>query len=136
MASHAEVPAFPEAHFTICFRTASISARSAIGNSGTRDCMKELFHAGYNRRVLYRNGLAKCHGSFKDPAALMFEGPVDPEVAVLAARDKNGKLLGSIVNFACHPCHHGGDEVFSAGYPGQLLVADGRQAIGDGDRHT
>lgn len=81
------------------------------------------FHAGYNRRVLYRDGIVKCHGSFKDPNALAFEGPVDPEVAVLAARGKDGKLLGSIVNFACHPCHHGGDQVFSAGYPGQLAKA-------------
>jgi len=81
------------------------------------------WHAGYNRRVLYRDGLVKCHGSFKDPTALAFEGPVDPEVAVLAARDSEGKLLGSIVNFACHPCHHGGDQVFSAGYPGALARA-------------
>jgi hypothetical protein len=75
---------------------------------------------GYNRRVIYRDGTARCHGSFKDPNALSFEGPVDPEVAVLAARTKDGTLLGAVVNFACHPCHHGGDQVFSAGYPGQL----------------
>jgi hypothetical protein len=81
------------------------------------------FHAGYNRRVLYRDGIVKTHGTFKDPAALAFEGPVDPEVAVLAARGKDGKLLGTIVNFACHPCHHGGDQAFSAGYPGQLAKA-------------
>ena len=81
------------------------------------------WHVGYNRRVIYRDGTAKCHGSFKDPNALAFEGPVDPEVAVLAARSKDGTLLGTIVNFACHPCHHGGDAVFSAGYPGQLAKA-------------
>jgi len=81
------------------------------------------WHVGYNRRVIYRDGTAKCHGSFKDPNALAFEGPVDPEVAVLAARTKDGALLGTIVNFACHPCHHGGDAVFSAGYPGQLARA-------------
>jgi len=75
---------------------------------------------GYNRRVIYRDGTARCHGSFKDPNALTFEGPVDPEVAVVAARAKDGTLLGTMVNFACHPCHHGGDQVFSAGYPGQL----------------
>jgi neutral ceramidase len=78
------------------------------------------WRVAYNRRVIYRDGIVKCHGSFKDPNALSFEGPVDPEVAVLAARSKDGSLLGSIVNFACHPCHHGGDQVFSAGYPGQL----------------
>ncbi len=90
----------------------------------------ELGHAsavewqvGYNRRVTYRDGTTRCHGSFKDDNALAFEGPVDPEVAVLAARSKDGALLGTIVNFACHPCHHGGDQVFSAGYPGQLAKA-------------
>ncbi len=89
-----------------------------IGSASARE-----WHVGYNRRVIYRDGIVKCHGSFKDPNALMFEGPVDPEVAVLAARSKDGKLLGTIVNFACHPCHHGGDQVFSAGYPGQLEKA-------------
>ena len=78
---------------------------------------------GYNRRVIYRDGTARCHGNFKDPNALMFEGPVDPEVAVVGVRGKDGALLGTLVNFACHPCHHGGDQVFSAGYPGQLALA-------------
>lgn len=82
------------------------------------------WHVGYNRRVVYRDGITKCHGSFKDPNALSFEGPVDPEVAVVGVRAKDGgALLGTIVNFACHPCHHGGDAVFSAGYPGQLAKA-------------
>jgi neutral ceramidase len=81
------------------------------------------WHVGYNRRVIYRDGTARCHGSFKDPNALTFEGPVDPEVAVLGVRGKDGALLGTIVNFACHPCHHGGDQVFTAGYPGQLARA-------------
>lgn len=79
---------------------------------------------GYNRRVVYRDGTTKCHGSFKDPNALKFEGPVDPEVAVVAVRARDGgALLGTLVNFACHPCHHGGDQVFSAGYPGRLAKA-------------
>src|SRR6185295_19416290 len=78
---------------------------------------------GYNRRVIYRDGTVRCHGRFTDPNALSFEGPVDPEVAVVAARAKDGTLLGTLVNFACHPCHHGGDQVFSAGYPGQLAKA-------------
>lgn len=81
------------------------------------------FQVGYNRRVMYRDGTSRCHGKFKDENALAFEGPIDPEVAVLAARSRDGALLGTIVNFACHPCHHGGDGVFSAGYPGQLAKA-------------
>jgi hypothetical protein len=30
-------------------------------------------------------------------------GPVDPEVWVLRVEDANGQIVGSIVNFACHP---------------------------------
>jgi len=41
---------------------------------------------------------------------------------VLAARDTDGKLLGAIVNFACHPTHHGGGTGFSAGFPGALAA--------------
>lgn len=77
----------------------------------------------YNRRVIYRDGTARTHGSFRDPAALAFEGPIDPEVAVVAVRAKDGTPLGLMVNFACHPCHHGGDALVSAGYPGQMSRA-------------
>jgi hypothetical protein len=73
-----------------------------------------------NRRVVMRDGTAKTHGSFEDPNALFLEGPIDPEVWVLAARSKGGETLGAIVNFACHPTHHGGETTLSAGYPGAL----------------
>lgn len=78
------------------------------------------WEVAFNRRVVMRDGTARCHGSLADPNALASEGPVDPEVAVVAARGRDGALLGSIVNFACHPCHHGGDGALSAGYPGAL----------------
>jgi len=39
---------------------------------------------------------------------------------VLAARDKRGELLGTMVNFACHPAHHGAGTALSAGFPGVL----------------
>ena len=78
------------------------------------------FEVATNRRVLMRDGTVRTHGSFKDPAALGFEGPIDPEVGVLAFRGRDGAIRGAIVNFACHPTHHGGDPVFSAGYPGVI----------------
>lgn len=103
---------------------------AAFGQAWEARREAELGHAsvaewqvGYNRRVIYRDGTTRCHGSFKDATALCSEGPVDPEVAVVGVRSKDGALLGTIVNFACHPCHHGGDQVFSAGYPGQLAKA-------------
>ena len=81
------------------------------------------FNAGYNRRVVMRDGLTKTHGNFNNPDALYVEGPLDPEVFVLCARSKNGKMLGALVNFACHPAHHGGDDVLSAGWPGVMANA-------------
>lgn len=74
----------------------------------------------YNRRVIMRDGTARTHGSFRDPNALRHEGPIDPEVGVLAVRGTDGRYLGVLVNFSCHPTHHGGDSFFSAGYPGAL----------------
>ena len=78
------------------------------------------FNVGYNRRVIMRDGTVRTHGNFNDPDALCMEGPIDPEVAVLAARSKDGALLGALVNFACHPAHEGGGTALSAGYPGVL----------------
>ena len=78
------------------------------------------FDLTYNRRMVMRDGAVKTHGTFKNPMALCLEGPVDPEVAVMAARDKRGRLLGVVVNFACHPTDHGGETAISAGWPGVL----------------
>ncbi|MFH0962775.1 MAG: hypothetical protein V2A58_02045 [Planctomycetota bacterium] len=73
-----------------------------------------------NRRVVMRDGTVRTHGTFDTPEALCLEGPIDPEVAVLAARTPEGTPVGCIVNFACHPTHHGGGTGLSAGFPGVL----------------
>ena len=80
------------------------------------------FEVAHNRRVVMRDGTTRTHGDFSNPNALCIEGPIDPEVAVLAARAPDGKLLGGLVNFACHPTHHGGDGALSAGFPGVLAA--------------
>jgi neutral ceramidase len=74
----------------------------------------------HNRRVVMRDGTVRTHGTFADLDALCMEGPVDPELAVLAVRSMASKLRGLIVNFSCHPTHHGGDTILSAGFPGVL----------------
>lgn len=94
---------------------ARVEARAGVGRGLNAE-------VAYNRRVLMRDGTARTHGSFKDPDALAFEGPIDPEVGVLAARGKDGGLLGALVTYACHPGHKGGDPIFSAGYPGVLAA--------------
>jgi hypothetical protein len=74
----------------------------------------------HNRRMVMRDGMTCTHSGYGNPNALYVEGPIDPEVAVLAARDGAGGLLGAVVNFACHPTDHGGDTLLSAGFPGVL----------------
>lgn len=75
----------------------------------------------HNRRIVQRDGTTKTHGAFNSIEALGFEGPVDPEIAVIAVRHaKTHAPLGCIVNFTCHPTHLGGGHEFSGGYPGAL----------------
>jgi hypothetical protein len=78
------------------------------------------FRIAHNRRVLMRDGTARTHGRFSDPGALCLEGPIDPEVTVVAVRAKGGSVLGALVNYSCHPTHFGGDTTLSAGFPGVL----------------
>jgi hypothetical protein len=74
----------------------------------------------HNRRVVMRDGSVRTHGTFDDREALYLEGPIDPEVAVVAVRSQAGELRGMMVNYACHPTHHGGDGAIDAGFPGVL----------------
>jgi neutral ceramidase len=75
----------------------------------------------HNRRVVQRDGTVRTHGTFDDPEALWIEGPIDPELTVLALRDREHRTpLGCLVNFTLHPTDHGDDDVFSAGWPGVL----------------
>ncbi|HOZ49410.1 MAG TPA: hypothetical protein PLO37_04210 [Candidatus Hydrogenedentes bacterium] len=80
------------------------------------------FGVSQNRRVIMRDGTVRTHGTFDDPEALCLGGPIDPEVAVIGARGADGRLMGCLVNFACHPTHHGGDTAISAGFPGVLAA--------------
>jgi neutral ceramidase len=78
------------------------------------------WQVGFNRRIVMRDGTARMKGSFAAPNSLYLEGPMDPEVGVIAVRSVDAKNMGLIVNFACHPIHHGGDTAISAGFPGVL----------------
>ena len=81
---------------------------------------KAVFGVAHNRRLIQRSGIVKTHATFDDPNSLCLEGPIDPELAVLGVRRPNGDWLGALVNFALHPTDHGGDDAFSAGWPGVL----------------
>ena len=58
----------------------------------------------FNRRFVMRSGLTVTHPGQGNPEIVAPAGPVDPEVGVLGAWDAKdpNKLLGCVVNFACH----------------------------------
>lgn len=58
--------------------------------------------AAFNRRFRMRDGFSMTHPGQGNPDILEPAGPIDPQVGVLGAWNKEGQLLGCVVNFACH----------------------------------
>ncbi len=72
-----------------------VSAQCSIG-SGKAEAV------AFNRRLRMKHGGAFTHPGRGNPDIVEPAGPTDPEVGVVGAWDGEGKLLGCIVNFACH----------------------------------
>ncbi len=56
----------------------------------------------FNRRWRMKNGLSFTHPRYGNPDMVEPAGPIDPEVGVIGAWNADGKLLGTVINFACH----------------------------------
>lgn len=56
----------------------------------------------FNRRLRMQNGLCFSHPGKGNPDALNYAGPIDPQVGVVGTWNQQGKLIGCIVNYACH----------------------------------
>lgn len=74
---------------------AAVEARVGYGVGQEND-------TGFNRRFRMKDGSIRTHPGKMNPDIVAPAGPIDPEVAVIAAEDMQGKLLGCIVNFAMH----------------------------------
>lgn len=110
-------------------------ARMSIGRS--------LVYEGHcNRRVISKtDGLAlnvwlkKLNDLKQVPQVLGSEGPIDPELWVVRFDALDGRMLGTLVNFTCHPCLHDRIKIhtWSADYPGviaeHIAQAYGKQAV-------
>lgn len=72
---------------------AEAKAAVGFGEEGT---------VSFNRRFRMKSGLTATHPGQMNPEIIEPAGPIDPQVGVVGAWGKDGKLLGCIVNFACH----------------------------------
>jgi neutral ceramidase len=57
---------------------------------------------GFSRRFQMKNGLTYTHPGQGNPDIVGYAGPIDPQVGVIGAWDKNGRFLGCVVNYTCH----------------------------------
>ncbi len=71
----------------------------------------------FNRRFVMRDGSTRTHPPM-DTNILHVEGPMDPEVGVVAVKSAQGTILGMLLNHTCHPTHGYADWYVTAGWPG------------------
>jgi hypothetical protein len=56
----------------------------------------------FNRRIRMKNGLSFSHPGKSNPDNVEYAGPIDPTVGVIGVWNADSKLIGCVVNYACH----------------------------------
>ncbi len=57
---------------------------------------------GFNRRLRMKNGQTWTNPGVGNPDVVDYAGPIDPDVGVIGAWDRQGRLLGAVVTHALH----------------------------------
>lgn len=73
-----------------------------------------------NRRYITRDGSSVTMPNLSKVDVLCAEGPIDPQIGVVCVRNMDGRAMGYVVNFACHPLYYGGQCIATANFPGVL----------------
>jgi hypothetical protein len=76
----------------------------------------------FNRRWVMRDGTAMSAPGVANPEALYNEGPIDPQLGVVAVRREDGGTMGYLVNWACHPVDVYDLHTVTASWPGALAA--------------
>jgi len=79
----------------------------------------------FNRRAVKRDGSVfmpwrTVSSELGMQGVLYMEGPIDPELGVVALKDESGDPLSIITNYTCHPVHVFPKQIVSADWPGAL----------------
>ena len=96
--AHAGYVGRVRAEVVAAVRAADAARAEALCGAGTGIEDK----AGFNRRFRMKDGVVFTHPGKGNPDIIAPAGPIDPQVGVIGAWDKDGKLLGCVVNYACH----------------------------------
>ncbi|HBQ63724.1 MAG TPA: hypothetical protein DD727_02105 [Clostridiales bacterium] len=73
----------------------------------------------FNRRYILRDGSVRVFARGIDYDQVQYvEGPMDPEVGVLAFKGINSNFFASVLHYTCHPVHGYPGRAVTAGWPG------------------
>ncbi len=99
------------------------SASRALKNLKTSDVFSGTGHMefmGWNRRAMFKDGSSRMYSNSTDKGFIGIEGPRDPALPVMFARDDKGEVKAVLVNFATHPNCLEGEYFYSADIPGEV----------------
>jgi neutral ceramidase len=72
----------------------------------------------FNRRFVMRDGTVRTHPRTGDPNIRYAEGPIDPELGMVAINTASLRMLALLLHYTCHPVHGYPERWISAGWPG------------------